>query len=132
MVTWSRDEVKCLNLRCYVTTCLDNENELRWATSSGIGMKKTLIVYRQMIEAFIKDNFLWMSYSAPNVAPIIPQWFGCKQFVLDVPQQFDDVHVPNHRYVRRNQSVAELNSEVQLLNPRTSSNQWVDAFGEGS
>ncbi|XP_052487939.1 protein MAINTENANCE OF MERISTEMS-like [Gossypium raimondii] len=44
-----------------------------WATSPGIGASQTLIIYRQMIEAYAREKFLWMSYSAMNIATIIPQ-----------------------------------------------------------
>ncbi|KAG8499173.1 hypothetical protein CXB51_005607 [Gossypium anomalum] len=45
----------------------------RWATFSGIGTSQTLIIYRQMIEAYAGEKFLWMSYSAVNIATLIPQ-----------------------------------------------------------
>ncbi|XP_017635661.1 protein MAIN-LIKE 2-like [Gossypium arboreum] len=45
----------------------------RWATSPGIGASETLIIYRQMIEAYAGEKFLWMPYSALNIATLIPQ-----------------------------------------------------------
>ncbi|XP_017636024.1 serine/threonine-protein phosphatase 7 long form homolog [Gossypium arboreum] len=50
----------------------------RWATSPGIGASQTLIIYRQMIEAYAGEKFLWMPYSALNIATIIPQWVHAK------------------------------------------------------
>ncbi|KAK5812273.1 hypothetical protein PVK06_027700 [Gossypium arboreum] len=42
-------------------------------TSSRIGKSETLILYRQMIEAYPGEEFVWMSYVASHVAGVIPQ-----------------------------------------------------------
>ncbi|KAK5839549.1 hypothetical protein PVK06_008350 [Gossypium arboreum] len=53
-------------------------NSFKWATSPGIGASQTLIICRQMIEAYAREKFLWMSYSALNIATHIPQWVHAK------------------------------------------------------
>ncbi|XP_052477565.1 serine/threonine-protein phosphatase 7 long form homolog [Gossypium raimondii] len=44
----------------------------RWYTCLSIEKSEALIVYRQMIEAYTKDRFMWMSYITPDVASVIP------------------------------------------------------------
>ncbi|KAH1056134.1 hypothetical protein J1N35_034199 [Gossypium stocksii] len=43
----------------------------RWYTCLNIEKSETLIVYRQMIETYSDDRFVWMSYTTSDVAFII-------------------------------------------------------------
>ncbi|KAH1131103.1 hypothetical protein J1N35_002481 [Gossypium stocksii] len=38
----------------------------------GIGRSYTFVIYRQMIETHAREGFVWMPYSASDIATVIP------------------------------------------------------------
>ncbi|KAK5825137.1 hypothetical protein PVK06_019941 [Gossypium arboreum] len=124
----------------------------RWATSPGIGASQTLIIYSQMIEAYAREKFLWMPYSAVNIATLIPQrvhaeacmwcfnapvlnfstfeWYNGDRVMRQFGcKQFVPVEPQQFADVHEDQHIAEPDSEDQVLN---TSEQWVDTFCDES
>ncbi|MFQ6649847.1 hypothetical protein Gotur_023370 [Gossypium turneri] len=140
---------------------------LLWATFSGIGASQTLIIYSQMIKASAREKILYSAPNIATLIPQwihaeahvwcintlvlnfstielynadrVMRQFRCTQFLPVDPQQFANVHVPDHNYRRGSQPMGELDlkdqhmvepeSEDQFLN---TSDQWVGAFCDGS